>query len=160
MAYILDSDVFIGAKDRYYRYDICPGFWHWLDAANAAGTLMSIQAVRKELLGRGDWLSNWCKPRKAMFVDTKDGATYDSLGILATWVHDSYGPAYQSKFFASADFVLVGYAHAYGHTVVTHEVPKNCHDVKIPNACKQMAVPVINPFQMLADEEVKFDLRP
>ena len=159
MAYILDSDVFISAKDRYYRFDICPGFWHWLDAANKSGKLMSVKAVRKELMSRSDWLSNWCKSRKEMFCDTQDGETYKSLQILATWVNEKYGPAYQSKFFSSADFILVGFAHAFGHTIVTHEVPKNCHDVKIPNACKQMDVPVINPFQMLMDEKVKFDLR-
>lgn len=25
--YILDSDVFIAAKNTYYAFDICPGFW-------------------------------------------------------------------------------------------------------------------------------------
>ena len=31
MAYLLDSNVFIEAVQRYYRPSICPGFWHWLD---------------------------------------------------------------------------------------------------------------------------------
>ena len=109
MAYILDSDVFIRAKDFYYRYDICPGFWNWLDAANSDGKVMSVNAVRKELMGRKDWLTNWCKSRKKMFMDTSDGNMYESLQILATWAHEMYAPAYQAKFFAAADFVLVGY---------------------------------------------------
>ncbi|MCG8556092.1 MAG: DUF4411 family protein [Proteobacteria bacterium] len=25
--YVVDSDVFITAKNRYYAFDICPGFW-------------------------------------------------------------------------------------------------------------------------------------
>ena len=26
-AFLLDSDVFIAAKNAYYAFDICPGFW-------------------------------------------------------------------------------------------------------------------------------------
>ena len=25
--YLLDSDVFMAAKNLYYSFDICPGFW-------------------------------------------------------------------------------------------------------------------------------------
>ncbi len=25
--FVLDSDVFIAAKNAYYAFDICPGFW-------------------------------------------------------------------------------------------------------------------------------------
>lgn len=28
--YIVDSDVFITAKNRYYAFDLCPGFWKCL----------------------------------------------------------------------------------------------------------------------------------
>ena len=27
MAYLLDSDVFIRAKNDHYGFDFCPGFW-------------------------------------------------------------------------------------------------------------------------------------
>jgi hypothetical protein len=27
MSYILDSDVLITAKNSYYAFDLCPGFW-------------------------------------------------------------------------------------------------------------------------------------
>jgi phage host-nuclease inhibitor protein Gam len=49
---------------------------------------MSISDVRKELLDRKDRLSNWCKTRKKMFVDTSDAKTYASLQMLATWVSE------------------------------------------------------------------------
>lgn len=29
--FLLDANVFIEAKNRYYGFDICPGFWRWLD---------------------------------------------------------------------------------------------------------------------------------
>ncbi|MGA9452674.1 MAG: DUF4411 family protein [Verrucomicrobiia bacterium] len=159
MAYLLDADVFIQAKNLHYRFDVVPGFWQWLDSANSAGKVMSIKAVRKELLERSDKLSLWCKSRKKMFVDTEDGKTYESLQLLATWVSERYEPAAQTKFFGDADFRLVGFAHAHNHTVVTHEIPGYGYDVKIPNACKQMDVPIISPFEMLTVEKVRLDLR-
>jgi hypothetical protein len=30
MAYLVDADVLIEAKDRYYAFAFCPGFWDWL----------------------------------------------------------------------------------------------------------------------------------
>ncbi len=29
--YLFDANVFIEAKNRYYAFDICPGFWEWMD---------------------------------------------------------------------------------------------------------------------------------
>ena len=30
MAYLLDADVLIGAKNLHYGFDFCPAFWDWL----------------------------------------------------------------------------------------------------------------------------------
>lgn len=160
MAYVLDSNVFIEAKDRYYGFNFHPGFWDWLVHANAKGIIISIKQVRDELMEREDRLSLWCKNKKAMFVDTNDTKTYESMKILSPWVCQNYIPAAQNKFLADADFPLVAYAHAHNHTVVTIEKPAFGKDVKIPNACKEMDVPVITPFAMLAAEKVKFHFNP
>ena len=29
MAYLLDADVFIRAKNLHYGFDFCPAFWDW-----------------------------------------------------------------------------------------------------------------------------------
>ncbi len=34
MAYLLDADVFIRAKNLHYGFDFCPAFWEWLIAQN------------------------------------------------------------------------------------------------------------------------------
>ena len=120
--------------------------------------MLSVKQVRDELMGRQDRLSHWCKPRSKMFVDTNDGKTFDSLALLTSWVVENYSPAAQSKFLAAADFVLVGFAHAYGHTVVTLEAAASGIEVKIPNACKAMNVAKVSPFEMLAAEKVSFHL--
>ncbi len=64
MAYLLDANTFIEAKNTYYGMDFCPAYWDWLDHANAAGgasqirpaTLTSVVPVvaRKEKGGHID----------------------------------------------------------------------------------------------------------
>ena len=158
MAYLLDTNIFIEAKNHYYGFDLCPGFWVWLDYAYSKNQILSVKKVRDELMGRKDRLAGWCKTRSKMFVDTNDGKTYGSLAILSSWVSENYTDAAQAQFFGDADFILVGYAHAHNHTVVTTEISANGIQVKIPNACKAMDVPKMSPFEMLAKEKVKFYL--
>jgi hypothetical protein len=45
MAYLLDADVFIRAKNLHYGLDFCPAFWEWLVGENAAERLFSIEKV-------------------------------------------------------------------------------------------------------------------
>lgn len=49
MTYLLDADVFIESKKRFYGLDFCPAFWDWLIAENAAGRVASIEKVRDEI---------------------------------------------------------------------------------------------------------------
>ena len=65
MAYLLDSDVFIQAKNLHYGFDFCPGFWDWIDRANTAGTVISIENVRIELLAGNDDLATWASDAAA-----------------------------------------------------------------------------------------------
>ena len=47
---LVDSDVFITAKNLYYAFDICPGFWKSVARHHRAGRVFSIDKVRSELL--------------------------------------------------------------------------------------------------------------
>ena len=38
MAYLLDSNVFIQAKNLHYGLDFCPAFWDWLIARVEPGS--------------------------------------------------------------------------------------------------------------------------
>lgn len=160
MAYLLDTDVFVQAANRHYRFAVCPGFWCWLDEACEKETVMSVKKVRDEILQREDELSKWCKSRKKLFSDTDDEKTFESFKLLTAWVAENYEDAAQAAFCGCADFNLVGFAHACGHTIVTHETysGKGAYKVKIPNACRAMDVPIVNPFEMLTVENAKFVL--
>ncbi len=37
MPYLLDSNIFIQAKNLHYGFDFCPAFWDWLTRAIEAG---------------------------------------------------------------------------------------------------------------------------
>jgi hypothetical protein len=67
VAYLLDSDVFMQAKNLHYGFDFCPGFWEWIDARAADGIVASIDRVRDELLAGGDDLAAWAEERDEGF---------------------------------------------------------------------------------------------
>lgn len=161
MAYLLDANVFIQAKNLHYGFDICPAFWDWLDINAASGTVRSINEVRDELVGGSDELAEWARARGSEFFMRQDQAVAASLALVARWVqsHPDYTPAAKSTFLQVADFVLVAYAHAHGHEVVTHERHENSiKKVKIPSVCLALGVPYSNPFQMLKRERARFVL--
>lgn len=43
MKYLLDTNIFIESKNRYYGFDIAPGFWEWLNRAMTNGDINSIK---------------------------------------------------------------------------------------------------------------------
>ena len=62
MAYLLDANVFISAKNLHYGLDFCPAFWDWIIANNTTGVVFSIEKVGDEVLALGDELSEWPTP--------------------------------------------------------------------------------------------------
>jgi Domain of unknown function (DUF4411) len=59
MAYLLDANVFIQAKNLHYGLDFCPAFWDWLVERNADRTVFSIEKVGDEIAAGQDELSDW-----------------------------------------------------------------------------------------------------
>ena len=60
MAYLLDANVFISAKNLHYGFDFCPAFWDWITANNASGRIYSIReggrrsaCVGRRIVGMG-----------------------------------------------------------------------------------------------------------
>lgn len=160
MAYLLDANAFIEAKKRWYGFDFCPAYWDWLDVANAAGTVFSIDRVADEIFAGDDELVDWARPRRDSFFLKPDGKVLASLSQLSTWATSgAYEASAVTTFLEIADSYLVAHAHAYDHTVVTHEKVANSQRmVKIPNACVAMDVKYINTFELLRIERARFVL--
>ena len=127
MAYLVDSDVFIQAKNMHYAFDVVPGFWDWLLDANADGILASVDAVGAELRGGGDELAQWAQERDDTFFLPPDDLVVESLRTVSRWANNCgiYNQAAIADFLGKADYYLVAQAHAHAHTVVTHEVSAN-----------------------------------
>jgi hypothetical protein len=65
--YLLDANVFIDAKNRYFAFDIVPAFWDWLVVQHQAANVFTVQAVYDEIVGGGDDLAAWMKAQPASF---------------------------------------------------------------------------------------------
>ena len=162
MAYLLDTNIFIQARNLQYGFDFCPAFWDWLTQNNAAGNVFSIQQVGDELQAGGDDLSDWAVARGSGFFLTPDEKVLPALPRVSTWATgQGYEPVAVNTFLQIADYWLVAFAVAHGHTVVTHEVASNStRKIKIPNACVGMNVNFMTPYQMLRSERARFVLGP
>jgi hypothetical protein len=159
--YLLDANVFIQAKDQYYSFELCPGFWSSLIDQHSKNRIFSIDKIRDEIKGDpslGKWILEDAPPE--FFKKTKDIAVVKALGELNIWVNSSpqFTAAAKAEFADSADGWLVAYAKVNGHVVVTHEVyqPEARNRVKIPNVCRQFGVINVNTFEMLTALGVKF----
>jgi len=161
--YLLDSNTFIEAKNRYYGFDICPGFWQWMDANSPAGEVKSITMVYEELADGNDELADWIKTRKddGRFLDISDPLTQEVFSNIAAMVQSGpYKLAGITHFLNKADPWLIAKAKTTGGTVVTDEVsaPDSIRSVKIPDVCVAFGVPYINTFDLLRTETAAFGL--
>ncbi len=162
MAYLLDADVFIRAKNLHYGFDFCPAFWEWLIESNNAGTVFSVEKVGDEVQGIADELSDWAEARGVSFFLRPDAAMFPSLAAVSTWATGQrYEAAAISTFLQVADYYLVAAALAGDHTVVTHEVPSaSTRKIKIPDACIGLGIKCVTPYEMLRRERARFILGP
>jgi hypothetical protein len=160
MGYLLDSNVFIQAKNLHYGFDFCPGFWDWIDVKNGEGTVYSVEKVANELIDGGDDLADWAAARGADLFLPPDEPLLDALARVASWVTGhGYEPAAVNTFFQVADYYLIAHGLAHKHIVVTHEVPSgSTRKVKIPDVCIGVGVPCMSTFEMLRKERARFVL--
>lgn len=160
MRYLLDTNVFIQAKNLHYGFDFCPAFWDWLAEAHEQGRVFSIEKVRDELLAVGDELSEWAQPQGAEFFRRPGSADFESLAVTSRWAAAAgYEPGAVRGFLMVADYYLVAQARTGKFTVVTHEVPAaSPKKIKVPDACIALGVECVSPFGMLRRERARFVL--
>ena len=163
MAYLLDANVFIEAKSRYYGFDFCPAFWEWLIVKNAQGELFSIEKVGDEIKAGNDDLAKWATERNGDFFLAPSFGVPPALERVSDWVTKQKSPSYETAairtFLQGADYYLIAHALLGGYEVVTHEVPSDSRKrIKIPNVCSGLGVKCVMPFEMLRREQARFVL--
>jgi len=163
-AYVIDSDVFISAKNRYYAFTICPGFWDSLIYHHALGHLHSLDRIRDELLaGREEEdLVQWVKNDvpEGFFAPTRDSAIVKAYGEIMLWAqrNPQYLDNAKAKFATEADGWLVAFARVTGEEVVTNEQshPEARGRVSLPDVCNQFGVRYHDTFAMLTSLGVRY----
>lgn len=164
--YVLDSDVFIAAKNAYYAFDICPGFWAGLLRHHRQKRVFSITRVRGELLsGRKDEdLVQWVQKEvpDEFFLDVDEGEVPAAYTDVMMWTQRQarYFEQAKAKFATGADGWLVAYARVHGAMVVTNEKPEpdSKKAIKLPDVCDAFKVPYRDTFLMLRELGLRFDL--
>lgn len=163
--YLLDSDVFITAKNRYYAFAICPGFWAGIIHHHRAGRIFSIDRVRSELLvGRKtEDLVQWVRKDlpDAFFLSVDDGPVAEAYTEVMLWVqrNSRYFDHAKARFATGADGWLVAFAKVHGAVVVTNEErrPEAKRVIQLPDVCSEFDVPYTGTFQMLKDLAVRLE---
>ena len=164
--FLLDANVFIEAKRRYYAFSLCPGFWDCLVWHYGKGRIQSIDRVLDELsVGRDD-LTQWVSSKmpKDCFASTDDADVIQSYAEIISWAQNQhpFRAEAKSEFASKADAWLIAYAKAKHYELVTHEVfaPDAHKKVPAPNVCKAFDIPYTDTFEMLKSLKVEFTWKP
>ena len=163
--YVVDSNFFIQAHRATYPLDVAISFWNKVHDLAQAGTIISIDKVKKELFDKNDELEEWCVNNlPADFF--KDSSTalpeYVQISSWATSKSDHYLPNAINEFLDvdEADAFLVAYAFAdiHNRVLVTHEVsdPKRRNKIKIPEPCVHFGVTYLNTIGMFRELGITF----
>lgn len=156
--YVVDSNFFIQAHRFYYPLDVVPSFWIKVKDLAAAGKIISIDKVKKEIYDHQDDLKKWCENNlpEDFFKSTDDLAI--SYGKVATWANSrstQYSATALAEFLGTeeADAWLVAFALADhdNRTLVTYEKsqPDIKRKVKIPEACVPFNIKFVDTIEML-----------
>jgi hypothetical protein len=163
--YVLDANTFIAARQSYYGFDICPGFWRALIRQHDAKRVCSIDKVKSELLAGHDKVTEWVRSTApdTFFKKTADKRVGDAFADMVNWVlsQAQFTSDAKAEFASVADGWVIAYAKANGLVVVTHEVyaPDARRKVPMPNVCDAFGVEPCNTFEMLRDLKVQFVLK-
>lgn len=164
--FLLDADVFIAAKNAYYAFDICPGFWSGVLRECERGRIRSLDRIRNELLlGRKEEdLVQWVTKEvpATFFLDSNADDVNSAFADVMLWVQRNprYFDRAKAKFATEADGWLVAYSMVHQTVVVTNEQPRpeSRNRVLLPDVCVQFQVPYKDTFVMLRELAVRFDL--
>lgn len=162
--FLIDSDVLITAKNSYYAFPICPGFWQSLLHGHFKNQIHSIDRVRQELLNGSpeDDLVRWVEKSvpKSFFHSCGDQKVVDAFGQIMLWAqrHSRYTDAAKAKFASGADGWLVAYGMVHRYTVVTNEerAPDSLKSIKLPDVCDAFRVETEGVFMMLEQVSIQF----
>lgn len=85
MIYLVDSGVFITAKNLYYQMNRVPEFWDWLEFQSEAGKIKVPTEIYEEIVSGKDDLAEWARGRKENLIIDED------VSDINTVINQGYG---------------------------------------------------------------------
>ena len=158
MSYLMDTNIFIEAKNSYYAFDICPGFWDWL---RRCVEVKSVSMVKEELLRGNDKLAEWIKDHLSDgFFIKEDSEIQSNYRAIANHVFSlpNFKLAEKQHFLDGADGWLVAAAMSRRDVIITHETnDKNCkRKIHIPVVAEHFNVQCQKIYDVLRALRVRF----
>ena len=156
--YVLDSNTFIDAKNRYYGFDIAPSFWKKL-IENSPENILTIKPIESEIMAGHDELSSWFEDNYTIHTYSVDATeVQQAFAKISEHVTQNiqYKDSEKIRFLSKADPWIIAYAYVNNCVVVTHEIlAPGSKKVKIPDVCQFLNVQYINVFEMLRELHIR-----
>lgn len=167
MAYWLDANTFITAKNSIYAFEINTTLWAWIDTQLKAKTIRSPERVFREIMAykKDEYLKQWVSTRKSDGLCVEpDKHVSECLTKIADHLYTAtslnkktkkpqlrYKPAQAAVFGHGADAFVIAHALADKGTVVSFESDQHpdSQRIRIPDVCAHFEVPCINLKQLL-----------
>jgi predicted nucleic acid-binding protein len=161
--YILDTNIFITAKNNWYPFDIFPSFWDKLLEKAKNEEFYISSEIYEELKAGDDELADWIEENKSYFKilpsDTSNLITCYSEIIQSVVDNEIYKESAKEEFARVADSWLIAHAMNNNLTIVTQEVQVdlNCKSrVKIPNVCSIFNIECIDVIEFMRRTSFRF----
>jgi hypothetical protein len=148
LTYLIDSSALIEPHKRIFSFDVCPGYWDWLESALASGKVRCIHEVRSQILAGDDRLKDWVKGLPGSYFEKIDAKRAASMATVSAWVTNLnfYTPGAVGLFLSDADFHVISHAHAYSLKVVAlEERDLKTSRVNMPKTCDQLHTVRLTP---------------
>ncbi|MBT0726796.1 DUF4411 family protein [Rosenbergiella australiborealis] len=153
--FLIDSNVFIEAKNFAYNFDYCKIFWDFLIALHNRGVVYSINAVKKELCVKKDPLYHWVNNELPSSFFENEISSISNYSKLMNWANTLDVHVKAKVDFAStekADAFLIAHAMTHDFTIITHEKPSGGMPKKrimIPDAAAIHGVKTLTLYEFL-----------
>lgn len=161
--YLIDTNIFIESAYRFYAFDICPGFWEFLNKCARLDSIKSIDKVYDEITSNNSNLQEF-KERlnNREFFLSIENIGLESYAIISQTLRTmQYTDIAIKNFSSGADYFLVALAYQESYTIVTHEAKSGNNaknTIKIPNVCESLEIDCIDIAEFLRREQARFIL--
>lgn len=157
--FLIDSNSFMEPSNRYYSFDIAPGFWKQLTPHINLGRIIILDMVKAEVVNGNDELSNWMSKLNSPIMDHRENAIIKKYAEVLEFVRSN--PCYQEAALHEwsesniADAWLIATAAVHGYTLITFEKTAKPNsnspskNAKIPDVAMAFDVKTDNLFYMM-----------